>query len=76
MEIHGFGWPLMRRLPSQWRSAPPAGLNRNFNTNVEDVTHPARFRSRTFPKDGGFGREPNAAGGRFGNQTFNLDIHR
>jgi hypothetical protein len=42
---------------------------RNFNTNVEDVFHPAR-NIQTFPKDGGFGRTANADG-TFGNRTFN-----
>src|SRR5207247_10676502 len=42
--------------------------NRNFNTNVEDVTHPARG-IEPFPHDGGFGRAANGAG-TFGHQTF------
>jgi hypothetical protein len=43
--------------------------NRNFNTNVEDVVHPARS-IQTFPKDGGFGRANNGDG-TFGNRAFN-----
>jgi len=43
--------------------------NRNFNTNVEDVVHPART-IQNFPKDGGFGRTINGDG-TFGNRTFN-----
>ncbi len=46
----------------------PLGVNRNFNTNVEDRLHPART-VRNFPKDGGFGK--NAANGAFGNGMFN-----
>jgi cytochrome c peroxidase len=46
-----------------------SGQNRNFNTNVEDVNHPAR-RVQDFPKDGGFGRTANPDG-TFGNATFN-----
>jgi hypothetical protein len=45
------------------------GQNRNFNTNVEDVVHPARA-IETFPIDGGFGRTANPDGS-FGNRTFN-----
>ena len=37
--------------------------NRNFNTNVEDVVHPARS-VQNFPKDGGFGRTPTTATAR------------
>ena len=43
--------------------------NRNFNTNVEDVFHPAR-NIQNFPKDGGFGRRANPDG-TFGDRTFN-----
>jgi hypothetical protein len=43
--------------------------NRNFNTNVEDVPHPARS-VQNFPKDGGFGRTANPDG-TFGNRSFN-----
>jgi cytochrome c peroxidase len=43
--------------------------NRNFNTNVEDVPHPARS-VQPFPIDGGFGRTNNGDG-TFGNRTFN-----
>jgi cytochrome c peroxidase len=46
------------------------GQNRNFNTNVEDLDHPARPEVEDFPSDGGFGRALNSAG-TFGNQTFN-----
>jgi cytochrome c peroxidase len=43
----------------------------NFNTGVEDLPgHPART-VESFPRDGGFGREPNGLGG-FGNGTFNV----
>jgi hypothetical protein len=45
------------------------GQNRNFNTNVEDVVHPARS-VQNFPKDGGFGRTNNGDG-TFGNRAFN-----
>ena len=43
--------------------------NRNFNTNVEDVVHPARS-IQNFPHDGGFGRTDNGDG-TFGNRAFN-----
>jgi cytochrome c peroxidase len=43
--------------------------NRNFNTNVEDVFHPAR-NIQDFPHDGGFGRTDNGDG-TFGNRAFN-----
>jgi hypothetical protein len=46
-----------------------AGRNQNFNTNVEDVPHPAR-NTQTFPNDGGFGRTDNGDG-TFGNRAFN-----
>jgi cytochrome c peroxidase len=46
-----------------------AGQNRNFNTNVEDVPHPARS-VQNFPIDGGFGLTANADGS-FGNRGFN-----
>ena len=46
------------------------GQNRNFNTNVEGVVHPARA-VQDFPKDGGFGQGANADG-TFGNRTFNI----
>lgn len=45
------------------------GLNRNFNTNVEDVVHPARS-VQSFPIDGGFGLTANADGS-FGSRAFN-----
>jgi len=45
------------------------GQNRNFNTNVEDVVHPARD-VQAFPHDGGFGQTRNGAG-TFGDRTFN-----
>ena len=45
------------------------GQNRNFNTNVEDVVHPAQG-VQAFPHDGGFGQTLNAAG-TFGDRTFN-----
>lgn len=44
--------------------------NRNFNTNVEDVAHPARLTVEDFPHDGGFGRTANPDG-TFGNRAFN-----
>jgi hypothetical protein len=50
-------------------SAASQNQNRNFNTNVEDVFHPAR-NIQPFPKDGGFGRTANPDG-TFGNRTFN-----
>jgi cytochrome c peroxidase len=50
-------------------SAALQNQNRNFNTNVEDVVHPARS-VQNFPKDGGFGRTDNGDG-TFGNRTFN-----
>lgn len=43
--------------------------NRNFNTNVEDIFHPARL-IEAFPLDGGFGRIANADG-TFGDRSFN-----
>lgn len=43
--------------------------NRNFNTNVEDVVHPARS-IENFPLDGRFGQTDNGDG-TFGNRTFN-----
>ena len=46
-----------------------AGRNQNFNTNVEDVVHPARS-IQNFPRDGGFGRTDNGDG-TFGNRAFN-----
>jgi cytochrome c peroxidase len=46
-----------------------AGRNQNFNTNVEDVPHPARD-TQNFPIDGGFGRTDNGDG-TFGNRAFN-----
>ena len=55
---------------SEW-GALQGGLNRNFNTNVEDVTHPARS-IQNFPRDGGSGRELNAAG-TFGNPRRETD---
>jgi hypothetical protein len=50
-------------------SAALGNQNRNFNTNVEDVTLPARS-VQNFPHDGGFGRTANLDG-TFGNRTFN-----
>jgi cytochrome c peroxidase len=47
------------------------GLNRNFNTNVEDVVHPAQS-IQPFPHDGGFGSTPANPDGTFGNRAFNL----
>ena len=44
-------------------------VNGNFNTNIEDVVHPART-IEDFPKDGGFGRTDNGDG-TFGNRAFN-----
>jgi cytochrome c peroxidase len=52
------------------RSAALQNENRNFNTNVEGVLHPARVNIQNFPKDGGFGRTNNGDG-TFGNRTFN-----
>jgi cytochrome c peroxidase len=46
------------------------GQNRNLNTNVEDIPHPARA-VQDFPVDGGFGRTANPDG-TFGNRAFNL----
>ena len=37
------------------------GQNRNFNTNVEGVAHPARA-IQDFPRDGGFGQTANTSG--------------
>lgn len=45
------------------------GQNRNFNTNVEDVVHPAQG-VQAFPHDGGFGQAINSVG-TFGDLTFN-----
>jgi cytochrome c peroxidase len=51
-------------------SAGLGNQNVNFNTNIEDVPHPARMNVQPFPKDGGFGRNNNGDG-TFGNRTFN-----
>ena len=53
----------------------PAGVNRNFNTNIEDRDHPQRNVGPNgldpdFPFDGGFGRTDNGDG-TFGNRMFN-----
>jgi mono/diheme cytochrome c family protein len=48
----------------------PTGPNGNFNTNVEDVDHPARS-ILDFPRDGGFGRTPVNPDGSIGNRAFN-----
>lgn len=45
------------------------GQNRNFNTNVEDVAHPAQG-VQAFPHDGGFGQALNG-NGTFGDLSFN-----
>jgi cytochrome c peroxidase len=44
--------------------------NRNFNTNVEGMTHPARS-VENFPADGGFGQAANG-NGTFGDHSFNI----
>ena len=49
----------------------PLGVNRNFNTNVEDRPHPARTPAQPFPNDGGFGKTPAGPNGAFGNGMFN-----
>ena len=46
--------------------------SRNFNTNVEDVLHPARI-VQDYPKDGGFGQTDNADG-TFANRSFSTGI--
>lgn len=51
------------------------GGNRNFETGIEQIPHPARTIS-DFPRDGGFGLEPQDDDGdgrpdRFGDGTFN-----
>lgn len=46
------------------------GGNANFDTGVEDVTHPARQQVEDFPFDGGLGKTLNDEG-TFGNKTFN-----
>jgi hypothetical protein len=51
-------------------SAGLGNQNRNFNTNVEAVTHPARG-VQTYPVDGGFGQLPANSDGSFGNRAFN-----
>lgn len=43
-----------------------SGVNRNFNTGVEDLTPLPNH----IPEDGGFGTDPNASGS-FGDGTFN-----
>jgi cytochrome c peroxidase len=48
----------------------PAFPNRNFNTQVEDVPHPARS-VLNFPLDGGFGALPANLDGSLGNMAFN-----
>jgi hypothetical protein len=49
-------------------------INRNFNIGAEDFPHPADTdpdtKNEPRPRDGGFGQEPNPAGG-FGNGEFN-----
>lgn len=45
------------------------GQNRNFNTNVENVVHPAQG-VQAFPHDGGFGQALNGAG-TLGDLSFN-----
>jgi cytochrome c peroxidase len=44
--------------------------NRNFNTNAEDVVHPARTLEN-YPRDGGFGQTAHPDGS-FGDQSFNI----
>jgi cytochrome c peroxidase len=51
-------------------SAGLGNQNRNFNTNIEAVTHPARS-VQTFPVDGGFGQLPANSDGSYGNRAFN-----
>jgi cytochrome c peroxidase len=51
-------------------AAAPAGQNRNFDTSVEEVPHPARD-VQDFPIDGGFGQTPVNPDGGLGNRTFN-----
>jgi cytochrome c peroxidase len=46
------------------------GQNRNFNSNVEDLVHPAQG-IEPFPRDGGFGQTPNSDG-TFGDRSFNI----
>jgi cytochrome c peroxidase len=46
-----------------------SGENRNFDTNVEDMPHPAQALE-AFPRDGGFG-QAQAADGSFGDREFN-----
>lgn len=50
-------------------AAAADGTNRNFNTGVEVVPHPARALVN-FPRDGGFGTDADGLGG-FGNGRFN-----
>ena len=51
-------------------SAVLGNQNRNFNTAVEAVPHPARL-VQNFPLDGGFGPLPANSDGSFGNRAFN-----
>jgi cytochrome c peroxidase len=46
-----------------------SGENRNFDTNVEDVPHPAQAME-AYPRDGGFGQGEDG-GGSFGDSEFN-----
>jgi hypothetical protein len=48
--------------------ANTAGVNRNFNTNVEAARNAALA---SFPRDGGFGVTPANLDGSFGNGAFN-----
>lgn len=48
-----------------------AGVNRNFNTGVEDRPHPSRSTGQPEPRDGGFGAEFDPSTGAYGDGSFN-----
>jgi len=47
------------------------GINRNFDTGVENALHPADLTGEFRPRDGGFGTQSNASTGGFGDGSFN-----
>jgi cytochrome c peroxidase len=49
-----------------------SGVNRSFETGVEDMLHPADLTGELRPRDGGFGTGPDAGTGGFGDGRFNV----
>lgn len=49
------------------------GGNRNFDTGVENLPHPAASTGEPMPRDGGLGKQANPNGG-FGDGTFNTTV--